>query len=531
MLGRRHARVLLAVIGLLGCNRVSGCRERPLAELLQAKGTVTRDVRGRENQWLPAEVGASFSWGDGLRTATASSAQLRVGTSGRVMVESDTIIRLLARPGSSDQAPVGFAVAEGSATIESVADALTIQTRGGTALLKPGTRVELRPAAQGESYRVMMGGATFTQEDGQTKNVEAGHSVSIGIGLAVFDAEPGGAAAQPSAVAAAPTSPAVADASVGPAATAASDAGSTPAEPAALSDDSADKARNARSSAEQVPDGPADLIVPVGETFNVYDPHPPTLIGFSFGSRCESGADVVVDKAASLRGEEHVSAAVAAGAHTYTVRCLQPRDGKPEKTLLRGSFRVLRSDGSRPLPKSAPRDAIDLDGHKYRLMYQGLRPAIVTTWLSPPQASEYVLTIQSSNGRTKNFRSAAPSYVIESDGLGDGKHVLFMTANDTAKTRSKPTTVEIAFDNAAPTASIEAPPPAGYPAEEPVEIRGIALEGSKVSIAGEAVDLDRERRFTHTITPPAGSQAVAIRIQHSAHGVRYYLRRVLSARR
>jgi hypothetical protein len=530
MLGQRHARLLLAVVGLLGCNRAAGCRDRPLAELLNAKGTVTRDVRGHENQWLAAEVGAGLSWGDALRTATASTAQLRVGNTGRVMVEGDTIIRLLARAGPSDQAPVGFAVTAGAATIESSADALTIRTRGGTALLKPGTRLEVRPAAEGENYRVMMGGATFTQEDGQAKSVEAGHSVAIGIGLAVFDAESGKVPAHPGDAAQATAHPDIADAGVGTVPTASSDAGSTQAQSAAQSGES-DKTHNARAPAEEAPDRPADLIVQAGESFRVYDPEPPTVIGFSFGARCEGGAEVAVDKAASVRGSEHVSLAIAAGSHTYTVRCLQPRDGKPDKTPLRGSVRVLRSDGARPLPKSAPRDAVDLDGHKYRLMYQGLRPTIAATWVSPPQATEYVLTIQSANGRSKTFRSATPSHVIDSDVLGDGKHVLFMTANDTAKTRSKSTTVEIAFDNAAPTASIEAPPPSGYPAAEPVEIRGIALEGSQVSVAGEPIDLDRERRFAHTMAPQPGSQAVAIRIQHSAHGVRYYLRRVLSARR
>jgi hypothetical protein len=91
--------------------------------------------------------------------------------------------------------------------------------------------------------------------------------------------------------------------------------------------------------------------------------------------------------------------------------------------------------------------------------------------------------------------------------------------------------VEIEFDDAAPTASIELPPAAGFNPGEPIAIRGSAIEDSRVSVEGEAVSVDRKHRFSHTLTLPPEKPALAIRIQHPAHGVRYYLRRPVAARR
>jgi hypothetical protein len=510
------------MIWLLGCNRASSCGERPLAELSQARGAVSRDFRGRETQWLAAQVGARFSWGDGLHTANGASAQLRVGETGRVMVESDTIIRFLAKPAASEAAPAGLQIAQGSAIIEASDSDLSIQTRNGTALLKPGTRIELRPTPQGDSYRVMMGSAEFSQSDGPSQNVRAGQSIAIGIGLAVFD----DALAHPNDVGpVAPTSQASAQPSV-------VDAG--PSAPDAASDTSAAQANlkpAARLQAEAVEPGvqrAPDLVVPLGESFQLYDPRPPTRIGFEVAARCAGDAELVVDHAAAVRGSGELAADVATGSHKYSVRCLQ---GDAPRGLLRGSFRVLRGDGARPLPKTAPRDAIDLDGHKYRLMYQNLRPALYVTWPQPPKATAYVLTVESPTGKPRTFQTPTPSYTIESSAMTDGKHVLLMAAADNAQLHSKATAVEIEFDDAAPTASIELPPAAGFNPDEPIAIRGSAIEDSRVSAEGEAVSVDRKHWFSHTLTLPPGKPALAIRIQHPAHGVRYYLRRPVAARR
>ena len=535
MRGRFQTWLWLWLSVLTSCQRLSSCGQQPIAELLAAHGQVTRDERGKENQWQPAPVGERFSWGDAVRTAATATAQLRVGKTGRVMVDGDTIIRFLDKRGTTPEAPSGFEVAAGRAVIESSADPLTIQTRGGTALLKPGTRLEVRPAADGDSYRVVMGSVTFTQDDQHTLNVQAGQAITIGIGVAVFEGHDDGTQANGPAASAqtaqadaqVPTDAATHDAAAtatvvdaGAAPDAATPLAATRTEPEQQRQDAARPPLNSLNKAP-------DLVVAAGESSRVFDPAPPTVVGFRIGESCTDEVELVVDKRATVRGSDPIVAELPVGSHSYTVRCA----GAPKNARLHGNVRVVRGDGARPLPKSAPRNTVELDGHKYRLMYQSLRPTITVAWVSPPTANQYVLTIESPNHRVANFPSDAPTYVLSSGELSDGTHVLFMTANDTHKTRTKSTTVNISFDNAAPATSIDLPRPQGFAASEPIEIRGVAIEGSRVWANGEALELSRDYRFSHTLAPQPDLHTLAIRIQHPQHGVRYYLRRVLSAQR
>jgi hypothetical protein len=517
---RRHhlSGCITLLVAALGCNQTLDCGDRPLAELRKAEGDVARDRRGDEQHWASAEAGARFSWGDGLRTGKSASAELRVGENGRVLVDSETVIRFLSQAGASASTPAGLEIARGRATIEADRSKLSIRTRSGTALLEPGTRLELQPAAQGDVYRVLMGGAAFAAADGATLTVKAGQSVTVGIGLAVLEssenAARAGEASQPTAANTAAAPPA-------PVPDQLPDDG---ARPELQKPDTRLGATPQEALANTLEARTPDLVVPAGESFGVYDPRPPTSIGFSLDQRCPEGGELQIDTAAPARGVREIVALLLPGTHRYTLRCLNA--GRPGKPALRGTVRVVRADGARPLPRSAPHNAIDLDGHRYRLMYQNLRPVITVSWPSAPNESAYTLTLQAPGGALKTFQSRRPEYEIQSDMVQDGTHVLVMQSSAEPSRRSKPTTVDILFDNAAPTASLESPPAAGFRADQPVEVRGLALEGTRLSIEGEPVALDERHAFTHTLTLASDKPALAVRFQHPAHGVRYYLRRV-----
>jgi hypothetical protein len=504
MHGRRLSGCLSLLVVLLGCNQALDCGDRPLAELRGAEGEVARDYQGSEQRWSSAAVGARFSWGDGLRTGKNSSAELRVGETGRVLVDGETIIRLLSQTGVSKTAPAGIEIAQGRATIEAELSPLSIRTRSGTAVLEAGSRLELKPATEGEVYRVLMGGAAFAGADGARLTVKAGQSITVGIGMAVLESSESAASDGPR-----------------PSAAIVADAEQTQQPDAAL----AQVAQGQLGDA--LPIRAPDLIVPAGESFRVYDPRPPTSIGFTLDDRCPEGGQLEVGAAAASRGARELVALFPPGNHRYSVRCLEA--GRPANVALRGSVRVLRADGARSLPRSAPQNSIELDGHRYRLMYQNLRPVITVSWRAAAQASAFNLTLQAPGGATKTFRTRKPEYVIQSNMVQDGKHVLVMQSNDDPTRRSKPTTVDIQFDNAAPTASLESPPAAGFRPDQPVLVRGIALEGTRLSIEGQPISLDRQHAFTHTLAPASGQQVLSVRFQHPAHGVRYYVRRVLAA--
>lgn len=498
---------LLSLLLLLcSCQRLRSCREHPLAELTSARGEVSRDYRGREQVWDKAEVGSAFSFGDALRTAKGSLAEVRVGQTGRLQVESETIVRFLAHAGPDNASVSELQVAQGSAVIESGADGLTLRTRSGTAVLDPDSKVLLTRAADADSYRVVMGGATFHQDDGQVLTVSAGHTLAVGIGKAVMDDDvPAAAAPAPQLAAAAPAAP---QAPVEPAVSAPAELAAQPAsaEPAVV--------RDTEESAT------AELAVPAGESFTVYDPAPPTRIALAVPERCKHGAELKLSRGRTVRGATRLALDLAAGSYRYNVYCLD-REART-KPAASGVIEVQKANGTRALPKSAPHNAVELDGHSYRLVYQNLRPEVSVSWPKAPEQAKYTLLIRAPSGATRRVSLARPEYALPSGTLSDGKHELVMEAG---KSRSRPTTIDITYDDSAPSASLELPVAAGFVAGGPVEIRGIAAEGTSVSVEGEQLEPNAHGSFRHTLTLAPGRTAVSVRFQHRTHRVRYYVRR------
>jgi hypothetical protein len=90
---------------------------------------------------------------------------------------------------------------------------------------------------------------------------------------------------------------------------------------------------------------------------------------------------------------------------------------------------------------------------------------------------------------------------------------------------SKPTTVDIRFDNAAPTATLTSPANGAFAQGGAVNVSGLALEGWKISVAGRELPLDSQLRFSGDVTAPAGERALAVLFENPHRGVHYYLRR------
>jgi hypothetical protein len=490
--------------------------------------------------------------GDGLRTGVSASAVVRVGKRGRARIESDTTIRFLApsdaESGSVKQsATMALDVERGQAVID-VGDAdLALQTRAGSAVLRRGARVVLQKAGDGASattrYRVLVGGATFLQAGGGKMELAAGQSVSIGIGLAVLDP-----------IDAPPTKTAIT-------ATQQAEANSAPGEAAAHAGDAAVALPTEQASPEEATEQPVeqrllvaaalkspesgaakqtvatprldreDLSVPVGESFRVYDVDAPTVIEFRFGARCPSGGELTVEGQAPVRGEHAVRMDVAAGTHGYALRCTEPGDARTQKPAARGSVRVLRGSGVRTLAKTAPRNSVDLDGRRYTLMYQNLRPLISVGWVGAPSAKGYVLSLRAPDGKSKSFRTREARFVLQSGEIDDGTHAVSMQTEGKPTQRSKETLIDIVFDNAAPTESLELPRPEGFANGTSTRIAGVALEGSRLTVGAQSIPLDAAHRFSQNVPLAADQKVLVLRFQHPRSGIRYYLRQALGAPR
>jgi len=271
----------------------------------------------------------------------------------------------------------------------------------------------------------------------------------------------------------------------------------------------------------------AELVVQAGELFRVYDPKPPTAIGFKVGKACgTSGAEVRVEGLAPVRGDEQVNVAIGPGMHEYAVHCLA--DGEPQtKPAVRTKVRIVRNDGARRLPTTPPKNDVSIDGRRYTLMYQNLKPILTAKWRDAPKAAGYVLHITPPHGATRSFRASQPQYVLPADSLKDGAHRIQFETQGKAKVSSKETLVDLMFDNAAPTASLELPPASGFSSGSSVNVAGVVVEGSRVSVLGKDLSLDGQYRFRSEVALRGTERAIAVRVQHPRHGIRYYLRRVI----
>jgi hypothetical protein len=470
---------VLALLGLAACQRASD----ELAKLEAKHGVVDRDQAKAQGAWGTAAVGAGFEVGDGVRTSSAATAQLKLSDGSSLTLQERTLLRFLATPPGKKSR--GLDVQAGEVELDVGRDALEIETLAGPAMLEPGSRVKLRKTEQGTRFAVEIGAAHLTDAH---RDLKAGDELEIGIGRAVIERV---------------TPPPVASA---PAASAASQvASATP--PAALAADE-QRARGPNS---------VDMWVAPGESLIVHDPRPPTAVGFS-AARC-AGITVleVGTKKRETVGSGKVTAALPAGAQRYRLRC----DGETAP-FAEGTITVLPDSGSRRLASAAPVNRIDADGRRYTILYQSLPPKVSVRWPNPPGAGPFALFVRSQGKGQKQFSAAAPSYALPAGTLSEGTHELWFGAGGEV---SRKTTVVVQFDNAAPTASISSPAERGFGPGATVTAAGMALPGWSVTVAGRELAQDGQQRFSGEVSAPADASALAIRFAHPQRGVHFYLRR------
>jgi hypothetical protein len=469
----------LALAAALGCHKSTDT----LAQLEAKQGSVDRDLADQQGKWTVAPIGGSFKVGDGVRTAGAAHAKLRLSDGSALALQEKTLLRFLATPpGKKAQ---GIDVQSGEVELEVAGAALELETEAGPALLQPGSHVRLRKTEQGTRFAVEIGAAHLTE---QNRDLKAGDAIEVGIGRAIIEPAPPVPSAAPAAPSAAPAAPSASASAAAP-------------------------EHDAR------PHGPdfADVLASAGESMIVHDPRPPTVVGFAT-TRCPGLAVLELGpKRRETVGSGKVTAAFPAGAQHYRLRC--DADASP---FAEGTISVLRDAGNRRLASAAPANRIDTDGRRYTIMYQSLLPKISVRWPNPPSAGPFTLMLRSQGKGQRQFAAQAPSYALPGGTLGEGSHELWFEAHGE---RSRVTTVLVQFDNAAPTASISSPAEKGFAPGAMVAVAGTALPGWTVSAGGHELAQDNQQRFSGEVTAPADVGALLIRFSHPQRGVHHYLRR------
>jgi ferric-dicitrate binding protein FerR (iron transport regulator) len=264
-----------------------------------------------------------------------------------------------------------------------------------------------------------------------------------------------------------------------------------------------------------------NVAAPAGESFVLHAPELPVAVAFEFGSKCpEQGEVELVGKRQRSRGKGSANLLLAAGTRSYAVRCVSA-GGTPGRVVARGTLHVLLDAGTRKLPPVPPASAVEADGRTYTVYYPNQLPDISIRWPNAPQEQSYVLEV---DGKPQDV--PAPEYVFKSGSLRDGTHQVSFRASSR---RSRTTTIEVRFDNNAPTASLIQPADRSFSAGSEVKVEGVSLQAWKVSLEGGTISKESDGRFTGLITPTAGRPDIAVRLSHPRLGIHYYLRRATSS--
>lgn len=285
------------------------------------------------------------------------------------------------------------------------------------------------------------------------------------------------------------------------------------------SEPKADAAANVSTSPDADAPTSIDLALPAGGSLQVHDPAPPTALSFTLGDKCGGGEAFleVATKAGGYvqraSGSDQLRAWFPAGSTAYRVRCQRGRSANIAAT---GRVFVQRDQAERQVTRRAPEIDLELDGRKYTAVYQTLLPR-VNVQLPAGKVTLRVL----SGGSARELPGLSGRYSFESGALKEGEHSLNVQPGGT-----KPTTLFIRFDNAAPAAYVESAAGLTRQADGSYLLRGGALPGSEVSVDGKRLTLDKESRFETTLKLAPGRRGFGLWIKHPRAGSHYYVRRV-----
>lgn len=287
---------------------------------------------------------------------------------------------------------------------------------------------------------------------------------------------------------------------------------------------------------EEQPDDPsavapgpdyANIGVRAGESFVVHAPEVPVAIAFDASHKCSGEVALDLVTAAGAKGKQRgqgrgrANLLFPAGTRGYTARCVDAK-GAVGQVVARGSVQVLQDAGTRKLPPRAPTSEVEADGRTYSVYYQNQLPDIRIRWPNAPKATQFTLEV---DGKAQPLDKA--EHVFRSGSLRDGKHQLAFQAGER---RSRTTTVEVSFDNTAPTASLSAPNDRSFAPGSSVMIEGVVLPAWKVTVDGGTITMEGAERFVGQVATSSAKPDVAVRLTHPRLGTHYYLRRAAGSR-
>ena len=273
----------------------------------------------------------------------------------------------------------------------------------------------------------------------------------------------------------------------------------------------------------------ADFTIRAATSATIHDPAPPTDVRFTFGELCKAGGVLELTRGESfdasrrrIAGEGSAIARLERGAHRYRIRCLADGEARGD-AVATGRLRVVRDAGTRPLPRAAPKNTVDADGRPYTVLYQNLLPSITFRWSAAPKAATTRLLVSPARGKTIDVDAPGARYTMPAGKLAEGEYRYWFAGGPGVS--SKKSVLRIEFDNAAATGYVQTPRAGASWSGPSVEVSGAAVEGWKVSVGGQPLPLDRQRRFHASVSRDPDENGIAVEFRHPSRGVHLYVRR------
>lgn len=474
-----------------------GCKRAYVAELEAVTGTVDTRV-GASNEFVSAERGQRFYIGDVLRTGPSSEARVSLSSRGKLKIKEKSLIRF----GKINAKQARVQIAFGSAEIEAGSvEPLTIHTQVGVAVLSPRTRIYIGESETGLTFDVKLGNARVSSEG---KYVELVQGEPMLIKLR-------GQAQTPSPQPGTPKKP---EQNEIPKAT-----NTQRQDPDASA--VAENGTDVDIVNEMIPKN-FDMVMPVGESAVIHDPKPPLKLRFVLNDPCTKPMLEVSKRTAgrpmaSPFVDKRANFLMKPGTYFYRVRC-------EVKVIGKGQVQVLADSGRSELPRIAPQTSLEADGRKYTVLYQNLLPELIFLWNEGPVEPRCRFQLINQKGRHFGTVTSCQKYKVQSGQVTEGVYDWWFETMDNTARHSPKTSLRVAFDNAAPAASLSTLA-IDHPKGSKVVIKGVALEDWKVSALGQPLATDEANRFAVELTMPSEQGALPIRFEHPQRGVHYYLRR------
>jgi hypothetical protein len=478
-----------------------------VATVRATAGEVQRDQHGSEGAWHLAEVGDELSFGDAVRTSAKATASVVLADGSALDLEPNTLVRFLA----DEKKDVRFSVDTGLAMFESTGEGMAIATSTGLVRVAARSRVRITQDQSGLRMEVSFGRASFIDTDRAPEALMPGDELVMPRGQE-----------RPTIKRADADKPAETEKQEQPL------LASTEIMDMDVYRD-ADAKQGARASGLALPPGPqtADVTVRAGEYATVHHPAASAAnVRIRVSDHCDQHEAVVevANKRGAFRpvaaGVGNVIIAARPGNTRYRIKC----SNKPQRVAVAGSMRVIRDAAVRRVPLKPPTNGVDLDGRRYTVLYQNRLPSVIARFGKVPAGARSRVVVQSGS-RMRTYEGDGNSVKIVSGQLEDGEHSVFLETLD-GKVRSPTTTLRIAFDNAAPTASFDQRGKLERDAEGRTHVSGIVPQGARVSLEGQALVVDAAGRFSGQALVASGEAVVALRVEHPRAGLHYYVRRV-----